>query len=231
MHTNKLIFALILSFSLFYNSKVNSQNNNSSYTIQNSDSKLIINGIHWVNSTKYKNHRFCHNVNWKKGNIIFQNKLYTDLIFNYDIFKDELILFNRDGKSAQYIQLNKNFIKKFNYTEDGVEHNFKKINIVNKTCFVEELYLGKTSFYIVHKKKLSDKNEGKYLGAYLYKPKYYFKNKDIFFKISNKKSILNFLGHQTELKKYIRDNSLKIKTKYPDHIVKLLAYYEKLTNN
>jgi hypothetical protein len=74
---------------------------------------------------------------YKKGDLVFRNKLYQNVLLNLDMHSDELLVY--DTLHGRYLQINKNFVSSFTLAE----HQF--VNIDN--AYYEVLYENRFKFY------------------------------------------------------------------------------------
>ncbi len=196
-------------------------------------SRDIINGTSWSNSMVYKGHPYCGSSQWKTGDVVFNGERYSDLNINYNIVEDELILFDEKKGNEKYIKLNKRLIEKFSYFDDSEKTTksfiHKELVLSKGKEFFEEVYSGTTSFYIKHKKLIKKQIGGTYMGSLYSDNTFYIVDSAGVHSFRNKGRLFDILGYNKELKKFIKKENLQINKDHPKDIVKLLMYYEILT--
>lgn len=192
--------------------------------------RSVINGVSWTNSVQYKGNRFCGNGNWKKGEILCNGKLYKDVLINYDVLENELILFDEKPGDEKYIKLNKELITRFRYIDGTEVKTFVKTKLpdTREEDFYEEVFSGSVSFFIKHKKMVNKEIGTTYMGKLYDSNILYLVDKNQTNTFHNKKKLTQLLGNSKVLKKYIRQNNLSINKNNPADIVLLLNYNEEL---
>jgi hypothetical protein len=231
LNTRKQLLFILFIFSIYINGTAqttfNSIINDDLYT----SGKSIVNGIAWNNSVAYQGNRFCGSTKWKDGTVLFNGRLHSGLKINYDVLEDELILFDETPGAEKYIQLNKELIKQFSYTDKNTTKIFvyKELNLSKGKEIYEEVYKGEVSFYIKHKKSVKKEIGTVYMGKLYDNNTLYLQDAQQSYSFKNKKNILHILGDSEELKTFIRKENLRIHKNYPNDIVRLLVYHQSLT--
>lgn len=194
----------------------------------------IVNGTKWYYHNKFKGHPFWSEGDFLTGTVDFAGESFSGLLLNYELVGNELILTKKvDGQSKTF-KLNEKFVDGFTLKQtDSDEHYvFRKINLpgVSGVRYYHSVYQGKTtSCYIYHKKTISNRVYGDYMGKYMYHPIIYVRVGENYEEVKNKRSLLQLLeNHKNELKKYIRRNRLSIDAKQPEEIAHVLKYYDSL---
>lgn len=195
--------------------------------------RSIVNGVSWTNSVLYKGNRFCGSSNWKKGEVLLGDKLYKDVLINYDVVDNELILFDDKVGDEKYVKLNKELVSKFQYTDNKELKTFVKRTLPNTKGedFYEEVFKGTVSFYIKHKKSVNKEIGTVYMGKLYDSNTLYLVDKNGANTFHSKKKLTQLLGNSKLLKKYIREHNLSINKENPSDIVLLLNYNEELTQS
>lgn len=192
--------------------------------------RSIVNGVSWTNSILYKGNRFCGTGNWKKGEVFLGGKLYKDVLINYDVVENELILFDDKRTDKKYVKLNKELISRFQYLENNELKTFVKTKLPNTKGedFYEEVFKGSVTFYIKHKKSVNKEIGTIYMGKLYENNTFYLVDKNEAYTFHNRKKLTQLLGNSKLLKKYIRQHNLSINKNNPSDIVFLLNYNEEL---
>ena len=143
---------------------------------------------------------------FENGNVVYENQTYTDIILNYDIFKDDLLLKPNGINDRRSVILIPQKIQSFTFSGKlFVNLNYNQIPTADFVKgFYEENYVGeKFILYIKHaKEKREMTSEGKIYDTFKVKNEFvlYFKNK--FYDINSKRNIAAIFP---ELKNQIDD--------------------------
>ena len=171
-------------------------------------------------------------VNFNLGWVNYENAVYNNVLFIYDINRDILIA-----------QLYNNFTKYVLISDKVSEfgllgHHFIRLvpdepNKQMYTGFYDELYRNKMQLLARRAKTIQEENVGNFMQNYFVnKPtEYYIKLHGKYYKIGSQSSILNVLkDKKQELTKYLKDNNISYKDDSEQAMVLLAAYYDRITN-
>ena len=198
-----------------------------------SNSNVIINGRKWVNETGYAGSPMLEENYWPKANILYNGIRFSDIHMNYDLYKDELIVYYPEKSQERYIVINKDHLGEFSFADSLIHRDrlFKYIELpdAGKKVLCEKIPAGKASLFIKQIKTVeatpSENTKGKYLTLY----KYYFDAGSGFYSFRSKSQLIKLLtDHKTEMNKFIRKKNLKINQKHPEDIVTAIRYYDGL---
>ena len=181
------------------------------YSQQNSETSLYKwydnhvgkENLDFNNGTLYLNYyKTANNTNsylngnvFEKGDVTYENQTYNDIILNYDIFKDDLLIKPNGLNDRRSVILIPQKIQSFTFAGKlFVNLNY---NLIPKEDFIkgfyEENFVGeKFTLYIKHSKEKRETNyDGKIYDDFKVKNEFvlYFKNK--FYKINSKKNIVD----------------------------------------
>ena len=189
--------------------------------------RSVVNGISWTNSVRYKGNRFFGSKEWKTGELTFDGKKYEGIKINYDLLDNEIILFDDVPGNEKYIRLNKTKIDSFRFFDQGSIKHFESIylNESEGKEICQRIYRGKVSYYVRHKKAVQKEIGTVYMGRLYDSNIHYLVDEKGAHSFRKKKKVLEVLGGQKELKKYIRSNKLMISPKY---VTLLLRFAETL---
>lgn len=169
---------------------------------------------------KNEKHRFFPNFDFTLGNINFNGQQYFNVLCNYDVYGDQLLLKTHELTDASAILLDKKKVESFTIAN----HNFYNLKTNNKN-FEDGFYelLVKNELFTIYKKYKKKKTQ-KLDKTYVY---YIFKDKDKyvlyyendFHKLKSVKNIgaiikvqkdflRNLMQKQTDLKKMKEDEKL-----------------------
>lgn len=196
-----------------------------------SSEKSIVNGKEWIpENIHIQGHPYFSEQIWKKGVIFFDGEKYENVVFNYNIYRDELIIFYLNEEGVKFFVLNKVLTERFEFIDSSEAKPYLFVNInylglkdtINQ--FMQLIYDGETGLFISHKKHINISSAQEY---FMYKRKCYLKKENHLYLFRNKSSLLSLLPERKkQLKEYIRKNRLKIMLKNPSDIKKLLSYYD-----
>jgi hypothetical protein len=206
----KISFSTILLF-IAYNSQ--SQNDSAASLHDWYDSKVgkenldINNGKILLNYDIIlkNNDRFYFN-NYTLGSIVYDNQPYNNVLLNYDVNNDDLIIKPYGENDKMPIVLNKSKVNSFKVNgKNYINLDLKKTdNELSISGFYEEVLINnKINFYIKHKKdRRQIINDNLVFDDFTTITSYTIQYKNQFYKITNKKSLTTIFP---ELKKTINE--------------------------
>ncbi len=199
------------------------------YSISND----IINGTKWTYQKIYQGNPFLAKEYWPMANLVYGGIQYAGFYINYDLYNNHLILLYDDNNIKKYVVLSNEYIESFSYTDTlrHQEHHYEYFRIpgTNGKELYEKVYEGKTSFIIRPKCEIKYGTSGSYPGEYLRSFEYYIQVEGKYERVHSKKTLLNALKRNVpEMKRFIRQNRLKISRKHPENIIPVLKYYDEL---
>jgi hypothetical protein len=184
----------------------------------------------------YKGNAYFLDVNaFTKGSVFYYGVLYTDVPMIYDLYSDQLVvlLYNHFSKFS--------LIKERVGYFDFLDHHFVNINADSlsnnpgnlKSGFYDEIYKGKSAVLVKRSKSIQT-NTGGTLGA----ESYFSPAKDFFLRKGNgyysfggQGSLLDILkDKKKEIEQFIKTNKIKYRRDPEDAMVKIVSYYDHLTN-
>jgi len=151
------------------------------------------------------NDRFYFN-SYKLGSVIFDNQLYNNVLLNYDVNNDDLILKPNGENDKLPIVLNKSKVNSF--TVDGKNYinlDYTKIssNVIISGFHEEVITDSKVNFYVKHEKyRKQIINDNLVFDEFTLTSSYVISYKNQFYKITNKKNLTTIFP---ELKKNINE--------------------------
>ena len=234
IYLKKIFLYLLILFSIFYSKKGYAQNcldkitQNSLY----SGSNDIINGIKWVYEKKYLGSPLLMENYWPEADISYNGTNYSGILLNYDILKNELIVFHSENGKDKYVVLSIDDFSGFSFTDTvrNRKHIYEYIELVgtNGKALYENASTGKVSFYIKPVKTVEVKSadgQGTYSDSY----EYFINTGNGFNSFRSKKQFIKLLAnHSSELSRFMRKSKLKINSQQPDNIISVIRYYDGL---
>jgi len=194
------------------------------------ESQILYNGRIWRNLySAVKGDQFLFSKDFLPGTVSMNGKTYTNLNLNYDIYNDEILTPNVHG---EIIQLNKEMVDSFTLVLDAKTYRFfniQKDSLNTIKGFVKVLYYGKSSLYVKYKKEIQPLAvEDKYDLFFRTYRVYFVKGSDVKL-ISNKRELLKVLyDYKTQIKDFMKKNSLKISKKDPESYIPVIRYYDSI---
>jgi hypothetical protein len=173
-------------------------------------------------------HQYLFSKVWEKGVICFRDDVQMELLINYDIVSDKLLLNKFYSDGVYCIELNINDIEGFSIKG----HEFINITLYEGPeeikGYYEVLYDGKVKLLLKWEKYISKASDPNKDIAYLEKT-FYIKNNNKLVKLKNRKSIIYSLSDKAmNIENYIKQNKFYVRTAEPDDFVELLLYYDSL---
>ncbi len=173
-------------------------------------------------------HQYLFSKVWEKGVINFKDDVQVELLINYDIINDKLLLNKFYSDGVYCIELNKNDIKGFSFKG----HEF--INVIlnegpkEMNGYYEVLYNGRAKLLLKWEKYISKSSGAGKDNSYIKKTFYIMYNNNPV-ELRNRKSIIYSLPDQAlKIENYMRQNKFYVRTAEPDDFVRLLQYYDSL---
>lgn len=171
----------------------------------------------------------------RTASIMLGGRTYNDLSLQYDTYLDELIYTDTTriyNNIVYQIALNKDPIDGFNlyFGSDSLFfRNFSKSREPNFSLgegFYEVVYNGMSKYIVRHKSAAIEKDG---VEEYYYRPAGFVMIKDHYTRIRSTRGFLKLLGGKSEeVKKFMRDNGIKIAKAQKHQIARVLNYYDNL---
>lgn len=179
----------------WYDSKVGKEN------LDINNGKILLN----YDRILKNNDRFYFQ-NYTLGSVVYDNQLYNNVLLNYDINNDDLIIKPNGDNDKMPIVLNKSKVNSFNVNgKNYINLGYNKIsNDEVVSGFYEEVLLNnKVNFYIKHiKDRRQIINDNLVFDDFTKITSYIISYKNQYYKITNKKSLTTIFP---ELKKTINE--------------------------
>jgi hypothetical protein len=198
-----------------------------------SNSNDILNGTKWINDKRYSGNPMLEENFWPQADILYNGVHFTGTLMNYDLYKEELIVFYPEKGHEKYVVISKDKLTSFlfNDTLTHLKHFYEYIELPGFTgkALYENVSVGKTSLFIKPIKKIEqtpgENREGKYYDFY----EYYFDAGKGINNFSSKSQLIKILAnHRSEVNRYIRKEKINIKDMLPENIISIIKYYEGL---
>lgn len=193
---------------------------------------LLHNGRTYAFNVSYGTvgHPFLHTQNYKSGYVIIRDEKFDDVLLNYDIYNQELILKYKDLHGAfNFIKLSKAWLREFCLyndafvlieAEDGQKQFFQVI--------------GQNGLQILYhwQKKMSlsmQTGSKNYQFSDPEKTMYIYSHKE-FYRFKNNKSFIAYFepSLQDYLKKYLAQNKINVKKASDEEMLNLITFYSRI---
>ena len=152
---------------------------------------------------------------------------------NYDVSKDELIIYYPEKGREKYVVLSNENLSGFSFNDTLLNRNrlFEYIELpaIQGKMLYENASVGEVSFYIRPLKNIRIKSSGKVRGEFTSSYTYYLDNGKGYTGFRSKSQLIKLLGkHSSELNRFIREKDLKINNQKPENIIAVLQYFDEL---
>jgi hypothetical protein len=198
-----------------------------------SGSNDIINGRKWRYEKKYLGSPLLTGDYWPEADIIYNGVHFTGKLMNYDLIKDELIIYFPQKGKEKYVVLSVDKLSGFTFNDSLLNRirTFEYIQLPETSgkSLYENASFGQMSLYIRPMKNIGIKPSGKSQGEFTFSYEYFLNNGKGCSGFHSKSQLIRLLDERgTELKRYIREKRLKINAQEPENIIEVLHYYDEL---
>ncbi len=194
------------------------------------ENQVLYNGRIWVNLySKVLQDQFFFSNEFLPGSVSISGRTFKNLKIRYDIFNDEIIIPTNHGS---YLQLNKEMVDSFTIVWKSKSYNFRNFRDDEGASFkgyLNVLYEGTTRLFVKYQKKIQLLAvEGKYDEFYQIH-RIYIVNDSLTQLIRSKRELLNtFNIYKSQVRNYIKKNSLVVSARFPESLVQVIEYYDNL---
>lgn len=165
------------------------------------------------------------------GSVTFNGRTFVNIQIRYDIYSDEIMV---PRSLDQIVILNKEMVDSFFFVFDNKFYRFRKINEESQgepNGYVNVLYSGRSSLYIKYIKRISteitDYSDGRFYQVYTI----YFVKDGKPIQVTRLRDMYGLLENEKDqIRKYIKENRLKVNRKIPESFVPVVRYYDSLRN-
>ena len=232
-HLKNIFLRLFILVCIVYSEKGYAQNCFDKINQNNlySGSYDIINGRKWIYEKKFLGSPLLMENYWPKADISYKGSRYTGIVLNYDVLKNEIIVFHSQKGKDKYVVLGIDDLSGFSFTDTVWNrkhlYEYTELSGIKGKALYENASTGKISFYIKPVKTVEIKAEGQ--GTYSDSYEYYIDVGNGYNSFRSKSQFIKLLAnHSSELNRFIRKNKLKINNRQPDNIISVLRYYDGL---
>lgn len=198
-----------------------------------SNSNDIINGRKWRYVKKHMGSPLLTEDYWPEADILYNGVHFTGKLMNYDLYKNELIIYYPQKGKEKYVVLSNDKLSGFKFNDSLLNRTrifeYIELPVTKGKSLYENASVGQVSFYIRPMKNIIIKSSGKSQGEFTVSYAYFLNNGKGYSGFRSKSQLIRLLEeHGTELKRYIREKELKINTQKPENIITLLRYFDEL---
>ena len=193
----------------------------------------LVNGVVGQNlPPRTKGHPYFIRNGWFKSNLYMNGVFYKDVEIAYNIELDEIYFIDRMNRQVQIVVLNKTLIDSVRI-QDHLLVNSDKLGIKNPIGYMEVIYEGNYTAFLKHKINYTIKHDDSYEFRNYNKKKtsvYIFRN-NLLINLKNTKDVYKeFTSHQTDIKKFIRQNKIRFGNADRVQLSNLLKYCDEISS-
>ena len=194
-----------------------------------SGSEEIYNGRKWTNERRYTGTPLLMDDYWPEADILYNGAEFRGILMNYDLPKNEIIIYNPEKGREKYIVINRDKLTGFSFldTLTGKKrfYEYTELEGIRGKALYEKASAGKFPLFIKPLKNLKIRSVTGGPEQYSAFYEYYIDTGNGCNRFSSKKQLLRLLpAFRKDLKGYMRRNSLRINGHYPDGAVAVISY-------
>jgi hypothetical protein len=198
-----------------------------------SNSGEIINGRKWIYEKKYSGSPLLMGDSWAKADISYNGNLFLGQFMNFDLQKNELIIYYPEKLKEKFILVNTDNLSGFSFTDSvkGIKHNyeFTEIPVIPGKALYEYIPAAPVAFYIRPVKKADISQVGTEQGRWLNYYEYYLAREGIFTRFRSKHQLFELLPENgSELKRYMRKKMIRINDQNPEGLYTAISFLNSL---
>jgi hypothetical protein len=198
-----------------------------------SGSEDIFNGRKWINEKRYMGTPLLTDDYWPEADILFNGTEYTGILMNYDLSKNELVVYNPEAGREKYVVISRDKLSGFSFidTLKGRKYfyEYTELDGTKGKALYENATRGKFRLYIKPLKNLEIKSTSSAQGRYAAFYEYYMSAGNNYNRFSTKSQLLKLIPEfSTELKGYIRKNKIVISGRDPEGVRSVISYLNEL---
>lgn len=174
-------------------------------------------------------HPFFQSDSSSAGSVTYDGLKYDDILMNYDIIRDELIIFHPIGNYP--VNLIKSKIDSFSLESHSFIRLTNGATTLPETGFYDKLYASpRISFFVKRRKTIQEMSGLTTIETKVYsKTSYYVFKEGVYHFIKNKSSLFDLLKEKrNEMQRYAKKNKLKYKRNMEADILSTVKYYDQI---
>ena len=174
-------------------------------------------------------HPFFGQQSWRSGYIQMHGMRLAHDAIRYDLLNDHLLIQHFSGSGSHVIMINKEHAREFQL--DG--HRFCFLEEVEdagpdlEPGYYEAAYGAGTEIWARWKKTYTEGSQGK--GSFEQSRTYFVKNRNRYYRITNRKSLIRaFPGREEDIKTYLKNHRIPVRRAGLEQLEDVVRYYEGL---
>lgn len=196
-----------------------------------SNSGSIINGTKWSYEKIYLGNPFLVGDYWPEADILYKGIQYHGISINYDLIKNEIIVFHPEKGNEKFLVLNNDYLSGFSFFDSvsrkTLSYEYVKLTGTTGKRLYEKASSGNIKFFIKPAKAVDEKIPGK--GMYKLSYEYFIDTGNGLKSFRTKKQLLLLMQDKNkEVDRFIRSNNLKINNVNREHVIAIVDYAAKL---
>lgn len=194
------------------------------------DPNEIINGRKWISEKPYSGTPLLFPDYWPEGDILYNGSAYFSQVMNYDLSKDEMIIYRKENGTVRFVVLDNDRLKGFSCKDTVVNRirSFIYTELPGTTgrALYENASSGGILLYIKKVKKAelgtSTGNSGQYADYY----EYYLKSGgERFALITSRRQFQKLIpDREADIRDYMHKKNFRINNRHPEGIIDLIRY-------
>ena len=170
---------------------------------------------------------------WPEADILYNGIHFTGRLMNYDLYKNELIIFYPEKGKEKYLVLSNEKLSGFTFKDSLLRRTrifeYFELPSTKGKLLYENVSFGQVSLYIRPVKNIRLKSSAKSQGEFTVYYTYFLNNGKGYSGFRSKNQLISLLeDHGAELKRYIREKELKINNQKPENVISVLHYFGEL---
>lgn len=175
------------------------------------------------------NHPYLREQDYTTGGLSYNKVIYSDMQLRYDMSRDELVLRSPDFRNIVLFPENVDFVDIHGY--HMIYFRKDSLSGCPDTGYYFVLHSGKYKLLMKQVNVLQQKTNQREIEQYYSSSvTYYLLKDDVYYRIRNKKALLEALGsHKKELQRLFRSHHLKFRKNSEVMVLAAVREYENLT--
>ena len=191
----------------------------------------IINGTKWIYEKRYLGSPMIMEKYWPKADILYNGVHFDGVLMNYNVYGNEIIIYHPEKGKEKYVVISKDKLSGFSFTDtiSNRKHIYEYFELpgIGGRALYENARVGKTLLYIKPMKKIDVRSSKGLQGEFSNYFEYYMKTGEVFTGIKSKSQLIKLLSnHTVEVNRFIRKNKLKINSRHPENIIKVISFFD-----
>jgi hypothetical protein len=192
--------------------------------------QLLYNGRVWQNLFyQVEGNQFLFSGEFLPGSVTMNGKKFTGISLRYDLYRDEILTPVSPGV---ILQLNKELVDSFSFIYLHKAYRFKRMQedlAAGRQGYVRVIYDAKTGLYVKYQKKINRPGQENKRDVFYQLNRLFLMKGNEMYPISGKHDLYKaFQEDKTTLRKFIKENKIRIAVKEPESLVPVIRHYDSL---